>query len=84
MLGGRSGNSARDSRCQQAWDYLTHLMSAASLTNSSPLFKAVAGRINTISCLCTAKRSELETLHLPDGSEMSPDIIGELLLHGHY
>ena len=78
-LGGRSGHSARASRRQQASDDLTHLLSVASLSDSPPLVEAVVGRLTTISRLRAAKRAELETLHLPDGSAPSPENIGDLL-----
>ena len=74
-----SGRSACASRSQQARDNLTHLLSIYSLTGSPPLVKAVVIRLSTTSRPHTAKRAELDSLLLPDGSAPSPDEIEDLL-----
>ena len=78
-LSGRSGRSARASRRQQARDDLTYLLSIAPLTDIPPLVKAISIRLSTISRLCAAKRAEIESLLLPDGSAPSPDDIEDLI-----
>ena len=83
-LSGRSGRSACVSRRQQARDYLTHLLSIYYLTISPPLIEAVVIRLSTTSWSHAAKRAELESLLLPDGSVPLPDNIEDLLSLARY
>ena len=84
MLGGRSGHSNRSLRRQKHRDNLTHLLSFLFLINSHPLFKVIVGRLTTIYWMRAAKRVELETLQLMDGSAMLPDYINNLFSLGLY
>ena len=71
-------------RRQQARDDLTHLLSIYSLTGIPPLVKVIVIRLSTIYRPHAAKRAELESLLLLDGSAPSTDDIEDLLSLARY
>ena len=80
----RSRISAHTSQYQQARDDLTHLLSIYSITGIPPLVEVIVICLSTTSRPHAAKRAELESLLLLDGSAPSPDDIEDLLLLAQY
>ena len=81
---GRTVLSIRASRSHQDRENLIQLLSISLLTYSPPLVEAVYSRLSSMSWLRAAKRADIKTLILPDGSAPSTDNIEDLLSIAQY
>ena len=78
-LSGRTDLSNCTSKRHQSRENLVHLLSVAFLINTPPLVEDVFGRFSSINWLRAAKRADLRSLHVPDGSALSPDNIEDIV-----
>ena len=74
-----SGRSDRYLRRQKAQDDLTHLLPAASLTDSPMLFKAVISCYTMIPILRASMHEEFEGIPLYNGTMPTPENVNNLL-----
>ena len=81
---GRTVLFIRASRSYQDRENLIQLLSISLLTYSPPLVEAVYSRLSSMSWLRAAKRADIKTLILPDGSAPSTDDIEDLLSIAQY